>query len=178
MVGEIRDRETANIAVNTALTGHLLLSTLHTNDAATTLPRLLDMGIEEYLVASTVSIAIGQRLVRKICKNCKEQIPMTKAMKEALAQTPYASLLANSDFVHKGKGCEKCGGTGYNGRICINEVLVADNEVREAILRRASANEIKKIAIKNGMTTMFEDGFHKVKDGLTTIEEVLRVIHE
>ncbi|KKT23714.1 MAG: Type II secretion system protein E, partial [Candidatus Nomurabacteria bacterium GW2011_GWF2_43_8] len=106
MVGEIRDAETASIAVNTALTGHLLLSTLHTNDAATTLPRLLDMGIEEYLVASTVSIAIGQRLVRKICKDCKEKKPMTHGMKEALAQTPYASLLANNDFVYKGKGCE------------------------------------------------------------------------
>ena len=178
MVGEIRDAETANIAVNTALTGHLLLSTLHTNDAATTLPRLLDMGIEEYLVASTVSIAIGQRLVRKICKDCKEKITMTRAMKEALTQTPYATLLANSDFVYKGKGCEECGESGYMGRICINEVLVADSEIREAILRRASANEIKKIAIKNGMTTMFEDGFQKVKNGLTTIEEVLRVIHE
>ncbi|KKT00613.1 MAG: Type II secretion system protein E (GspE) [Candidatus Nomurabacteria bacterium GW2011_GWA2_43_15] len=178
MVGEIRDAETASIAVNTALTGHLLLSTLHTNDAATTLPRLLDMGIEEYLVASTVSIAIGQRLVRKICKDCKEKKPMTHGMKEALAQTPYASLLANNDFVYKGKGCEECGGSGYRGRICINEVLVADNEIKEAILRRASANEIKKIAVKNGMTTMFEDGFQKVKNGLTTIEEVLRVIHE
>ncbi|KKT23717.1 MAG: General secretory pathway protein E, partial [Candidatus Nomurabacteria bacterium GW2011_GWF2_43_8] len=104
--------------------------------------------------------------------------PMTHGMKEALAQTPYASLLANNDFVYKGKGCEECGGSGYRGRICINEVLVADNEIKEAILRRASANEIKKIAVKNGMTTMFEDGFQKVKNGLTTIEEVLRVIHE
>lgn len=99
-------------------------------------------------------------------------------MKKALAQTPYATLLLNCDFVYNGKGCEECNDSGYKGRICINEVLVADNEIREAILRRASANEIKKIAIKNGMTTMFEDGFQKVKDGLTTIEEVLRVIHE
>ncbi|MEK7564057.1 MAG: GspE/PulE family protein [Patescibacteria group bacterium] len=178
MVGEIRDAETASMAVNTALTGHLLLSTLHTNDAATTLPRLLDMGIEEYLVASTVSIAIGQRLVRKICSNCKEKITITHAMKESLAGTPYSALLFNNDFVYKGKGCETCGNSGYKGRICINEVLVADTEIREAILRRASANEIKKIAIKNGMTTMFEDGFQKVKNGLTTVEEVLRVIHE
>ncbi|MEK7105839.1 MAG: GspE/PulE family protein, partial [Patescibacteria group bacterium] len=178
MVGEIRDAETASIAVNTALTGHLLLSTLHTNDAATTLPRLLDMGIEEYLVSSTVSLAIGQRLVRQICKDCKEQIPITHAMKEALLKTPYSSLLLNNDFVYKGKGCDKCGNSGYRGRICINEVLVADAEIKEAILRRASAAEIKKIAIKNGMTTMFEDGFNKVKKGLTTVEEVLRVIHE
>ncbi|OGI94827.1 hypothetical protein A3A03_01455 [Candidatus Nomurabacteria bacterium RIFCSPLOWO2_01_FULL_40_18] len=160
MVGEIRDAETANIAVNTALTGHLLLSTLHTSDAATTLPRLLDMGIEEYLVASTVSIAIGQRLVRKICQHCKEK------------------TIVNKKLTYKGKGCEECNGSGYRDRICINEVLVADNKIREAILRRASASEIKKIAIKNGMTTMFEDGLQKVKAGLTTLEEVLRVIHE
>ncbi len=178
MVGEIRDAETASIAVNTALTGHLLLSTLHTNDAATTLPRLLDMGIEEYLVASTVSIAIGQRLVRKICADCKEKIVITHAMKEALAKTPYANLLVNNEFVYKGNGCEKCNNSGYRGRVCINEVLVADTEIKDAILRRASAAEIKKIAIKNGMTTMFEDGFNKVKEGLTTVEEVLRVIHE
>lgn len=178
MVGEIRDAETASIAVNTALTGHILLSTLHTSDAATTLPRLLDMGIEEYLVASTVSLAIGQRLVRKICKNCKEKIPMTHVMRESLLKTPYASLLVSNDFMHRGRGCKNCGNTGYKGRICINEVLVADDEIRESILRRASASEIKKIAIKNGMTTMFEDGFRKVNQGLTTIEEVLRVVHE
>ncbi len=178
MVGEIRDAETASIAVNTALTGHLLLSTLHTNDAATTLPRLLDMGIEEYLVASTISVAIGQRLVRKICTNCREKVPATTAMKNALAQIPHASVLLNSEFFYRRKGCIECGESGYRGRICINEVLVADNEIKEAILRRASANEIKKIAVKNGMTTMFEDGFQKVKNGFTTVEEVLRVIHE
>lgn len=178
MVGEIRDTETASIAVNTALTGHLLLSTLHTNDAAATLPRLLEMGIEEYLVASTVSVAIGQRLVRKICVACKEKVMITPAMKEALAGSPYAIFLMNSDFVYKAKGCKECNDSGYVGRICINEVLVADPEIREAILRRASASEIKKIAIKNGMTTMIEDGFRKVNAGLTTVEEVLRVIHE
>jgi type II secretory ATPase GspE/PulE/Tfp pilus assembly ATPase PilB-like protein len=148
MVGEIRDAETASIAVNTALTGHLLLSTLHTNDAATTLPRLLDMGIEEYLVASTVNIAIGQRLVRKICEHCK------------------------------GKKCEKCNHSGYLGRICINEILVADEAIREAILRKSSADEIRKIATSSGMTTMLEDGMQKVKAGITTMEEILRVIHE
>jgi len=167
MVGEIRDTETAGMAVNTALTGHLLLSTLHTNDAATTLPRLLDMGIEEYLVASTVSIAIGQRLVRKICKHCKEKIELTEK-----------TILLHSNYVYKGKGCGECNQSGYSGRICINEVLVADSEIREAILRKASADEIRKIAVKNGMTTMFEDGFRKVEAGETTIEEVLRVIHE
>ncbi len=156
MVGEIRDAETANIAVNTALTGHLLLSTLHTNDAATTLPRLLDMGIEEYLVASTINIAIGQRLVRKICEGCKEK---------------------QGEF-YKGKGCIECNESGYKGRTSINEVLVANDVIREAILRKAPAGEIKSLAIKNGMTTMIEDGYEKAKAGITTIEEILRVIQE
>ncbi len=178
MVGEIRDAETANIAVNTALTGHLLLSTLHTNDAATTLPRLLDMGIEEYLVASTVNIAIGQRLVRKICQNCKEKQTMTKVIKDSLAHTAFGPLLKEKQEFYKGAGCEACNGSGYKGRISINEVLVADEPIREAILRKASADEIKKIAMSRGMTTMFEDGFHKIEQGLTTIEEILRVIHE
>ena len=178
MVGEIRDSETANIAINTALTGHLLLSTLHTNDAATTLPRLLDMGIEEYLVASTVSIAIGQRLVRKICQNCKREVPITNALRESLLGTPLGKLLSESKAFYKGSGCEKCGNSGYIGRICINEVLVADETIREAILRKASASEIRALAISHGMTSMLEDGFNKVKAGKTTIEEVLRVIRE
>ncbi len=178
MVGEIRDSETAGIAVNTALTGHLLLSTLHTNDAATTLPRLLDMGIEEYLVASTVSIAIGQRLVRKICESCKEKIKISAAVKQSLLDTPFGKLLAKETTVYKGAGCEACGNSGYSGRICINEVLVADEAIKDAILRKASANEIRNLAIMRGMTTMLEDGFYKVKHGDTTIEEILRVVQE
>jgi len=178
MVGEIRDAETASIAVNTALTGHLLLSTLHTNDAATTLPRLLDMGIEEYLVASTVSVAIGQRLVRKICDSCKEEVEMSKAIKESLQDTPFAKLIKKSDKFWKGVGCSKCGDSGYSGRLSINEVLVADEVIKEAIIRKASAAEIKKIAICRGMTTMLEDGYKKVTGGLTTLEEILRVVHE
>jgi len=157
MVGEIRDAETAGIAVNTALTGHLLLSTLHTNDAATTLPRLLEMGVDAYLVASTVQVAIGQRLVRKICTGCKEKI---------------------GAGIYKGIGCIQCGNSGYKGRLCINEVLVATDEIRKAILRKASAAELKELAIQNGMTTMLEDGMAKVKNGETTLEEVLRVINE
>ncbi len=178
MVGEIRDIETANIAVNTALTGHLLLSTLHTNDSATTLPRLLDMGIEEYLVASTVSIAIGQRLVRKICDNCKEKVEMNPALIDSLKETPFAKLIKEKDQFWKGSGCKKCGKSGYVGRISINEVLVADEYIKEAILRKASATEIKKIAMSRGMTTILEDGYKKATKGLTTIEEVLRVAYE
>lgn len=177
MVGEIRDHETARIAVNTALTGHLLLSTLHTNDAATTLPRLLDMGIEEYLVASTVSIAIGQRLVRKICPLCKEKTEMSSAIKEYITGEMISSLNESVNF-YKGLGCNACGGSGYSGRICINEVLVADEAIKEAILRKASSDEIQKIAVSAGMTTMFEDGLKKVRSGVTSLEEVFRVIHE
>lgn len=177
MVGEIRDSETAGIAVNTALTGHLLLSTLHTNDAATTLPRLLDMGIEPFLVASTVNIAIAQRLVRKVCPDCKVQKTLTTVEQKSLAEVIPANLNFNYKVLHYGKGCAACNESGYRGRIGISEVLVVDNEIRDAILRKASSSELKQLARKNGMTTMIEDGCHKAEHGLTTIEEVLRVIH-
>lgn len=143
MVGEIRDGETASIAVNTALTGHLLLSTLHTNDAATTLPRLLDMGIDAYLVSTTINIAIGQRLVRRTCSHCKEKLTVTKAGAEALTHLRLKTPIKEGDVVYKGKGCDECLTTGYKGRLSINEVLVADAEVREAILRKASAGELR-----------------------------------
>ncbi len=178
MVGEIRDQDTAAIAVNTALTGHVLLSTLHTNDAATTLPRLMEMGVEPYLVASTVNIAIAQRLVRKICEKCVEKVALTKYMQENLKTLPLAKPITKAREFYKGKGCAECNKSGYKGRVCINEVLVADQKIRDAILAKASSNEIKKIAIKNGMTTMLDDGFDKASLGQTTIEEVLRVVHE
>ena len=176
MVGEIRDRETAGIAVNTALTGHLLLSTLHTNDASTTLPRLLDMGIEPYLVASTVNVAIGQRLVRTICKHCSKERAISDAEKARLKEIAPDAKVPKT--VSEGEGCEDCGGTGYQGRISINEVLVVDNDVREAILRKESARSIRDAAVKNGMTTMLVDGIEKARSGLTTFEEVLRVVQE
>jgi type II secretory ATPase GspE/PulE/Tfp pilus assembly ATPase PilB-like protein len=177
MVGEIRDSETAGIAVNTALTGHLLLSTLHTNDAATTLPRLLDMKIEPYLVASTVNIAIGQRLVRKVCTHCAVDVPLASALRDDLQKmTSNKQPLWITEY-KKGVGCKECNLSGYSGRITISEVLVADEEIREAILKKASSDEIRRIAVKNGMTTMFDDGMQKVSNGITTIEEILRVIH-
>lgn len=177
MVGEIRDAETAGIAVNTALTGHLLLSTLHTNDAATTLPRLLDMGIDAYLVASTVSLAIGQRLIRRVCENCKTDYQLTEAEKFSLNEILPEKAKKQNKFYH-GVGCEACGGSGYRGRIGVNEVLVVDNQVREAILKKASAAAIRDIAIKNGMTTMFKEGFNKALRGETTIAEILRSIND
>ncbi|MEK7203489.1 MAG: GspE/PulE family protein [Patescibacteria group bacterium] len=180
MVGEIRDVETAALAVNTALTGHLLLSTLHTNDSATTLPRLLDMKVEPYLVASTVNLAIAQRLVRKICSKCKARRKLTDGEKKSLEDFFQNSVLGsglNLEFYY-GEGCEKCANTGFQGRVGIFEVMLIDNMVREAFLRKASANEIKLIASGNGMSTMVEDGIRKAGNSITTLEEVLRVINE
>ncbi len=178
MVGEIRDEETAGLAVNTALTGHLLLSTIHTNDAATTLPRLIDLKIEPYLIASTVNIAIGQRLVRRICENCKKKFKMTKQELNSLSKVVPENVLGNSGTFFKGDGCDKCNDTGYKGRVCINEVLVVDNAIRNAIHNKATASQIKIEATKQGMTSIIEDGFHKAKMGITTIEEILRTLHE
>lgn len=177
MVGEIRDEETAGIAVNAALTGHLVLSTIHTNDAPTTLPRLIDMKVESFLIASTVNIAIGQRLVRKLCPDCKTKEKLTEAELKSLADL-HSEKSWDQNVYYVGKGCKSCGDSGYKGRIGIYEVLEIDDELREAIVRRASASDIKKIAIKNGMTTMLEDGLHKASEGITTIQEILRVIHE
>ncbi len=170
MVGEIRDTETASIAVNTALTGHLVLTTLHTTNAATTLPRLLDMKIEPYLVASTIQLAIGQRLVRRICIECKEEVSLPDAVQERLP--------ALSGTWYRGKGCDVCSHSGYKGRVSINEVLVMTERVRDAVARRASASEIQKIALAEGMHGMMADGIAKANSGDTTIEEVLRATHE
>ncbi|MEK7641061.1 MAG: GspE/PulE family protein [Patescibacteria group bacterium] len=178
MVGEIRDQEAAGIAVNAALTGHLLLSTIHTNDAPTTLPRLLDMGIEPFLIASTVNIAIGQRLVRKLCDKCKTKKDISPEELKSLARAIPEKLLAGHKTFYYGAGCDNCDKSGYKGRIGIYEVLEMDDELRSALLRNADSSEIKRIAMKNGMTTMTEDGFLKALDGLTTIEEILRVTHE
>jgi type IV pilus assembly protein PilB len=182
MVGEIRDGETAGIAVNTALTGHLLLSTLHTNDSATTLPRLLDMGIDAYLVASTVNVAIGQRLVRRICKDCKKEFALSSVERTSVLDALPPRLRARESEIgttfFNGEGCEKCDGTGYAGRVGVNEVLVIDPAVREAILTKSPATVIKAIAIENGMTTMLEDGLLKAAAGDTTLEEILRSVNE
>jgi len=178
MVGEIRDRETASIAINAALTGHQLLSTLHTTDAATTLPRLLDMGVEPFLVASTVNIALGQRLVRMICPTCKTKKKLTDAEFEHLKSILPADVIDNHRDFYYGKGCAECGDTGYFDRIGLYEVLEINDFIREAVMRRADAGEIKKIAIKNGMVPILEDGFRKALSGLTTIEEILRVVNE
>jgi len=177
MVGEIRDHETAQIAVNTALTGHLVLSTLHTNDAATTLPRLLDMHIEPYLVASTVSVAIGQRLVRRICEKCRASHSLSPGEKSRLLEIAPKHEIQGKNFFF-GKGCEKCAFTGFRGRVTVSEVLVMNNDIREVILKKGSSADVRIAAIKSGMTTMLEDGISKVHTGVTTIGEILRVLHE
>jgi len=178
MVGEIRDIETSGLAVNTALTGHLVLSSLHTNDAATTLPRLLDMKVEAYLISSTVNIAIGQRLIRRICEHCKTAKKITASEIQSLSGIMPAEIFSKHKVFYSGKGCERCNQTGYQGRIGIHECLVMDPTIREAILRKATASEIRKIAIQQGMVPMIQDGFEKAALGITTIEEVLRMLHE
>ena len=178
MVGEIRDEETAGIAVNAALTGHLLLSTIHTNDAATTLPRLLDMKVEPFLIASTVNIAIGQRLVRRICENCKKEKVLTVAELESLKSTFSGIPYVAKKKLYYGSGCERCGDSGYFGRTGIYEVLEVTAAVKKAITEQRSSDEIESIARGEGMTTMVEDGLTKAQAGITSIEEVLRVMHE
>ncbi len=167
MVGEIRDLETAGIAIHAALTGHLLFSTLHTNDAPGAITRLMDMGIENYLVASTLICVMAQRLVRRICPHCRvsQEVPADAALR----------FSEGLDQVWSGAGCEHCSGTGYRGRIGIFEVLAVGDEVRDMIMRRATAKEIKDRAVALGMRTLREDGIRKVKAGVTTIDEVLRV---
>ncbi len=180
MVGEIRDQETAGLAINTALTGHLLLSTLHTTDSATTLPRLLDLKIEGYLIASTVNIIIGQRLVRRVCPNCRVVAVISPVEAQSLGDFFPPNLLREirSRKFYAGKGCTKCNFSGYFGRIGVHEVLVPNNSVREAVLVKAPALFIKKLAIAAGMVPLLEDGFKKALAGLTTIKEVLKILHE
>lgn len=184
MVGEIRDEETADIAVNSALTGHLVLSTLHTNDASTTLPRLLDMGIEPFLVASTVNVVIAQRLVRKVCEHCKTSYPLSLEEKKLVESIPEVrKIFEEKDYsdldkvnLYKGTGCKKCTNTGYAGRIGIFEVLEVDKDIKKLILQKESSSNITEKARENGMITMIEDGLEKVFAGETTLSEVLRVI--
>jgi type IV pilus assembly protein PilB len=176
MVGEIRDEETASIAVNAALTGHLVLSTLHTNDSPTTFPRLVDMGVAPFLIASTVNVAMGQRLVRRLCTVCRVKRSLTAAEVKSLSELiPDAKKKTEYYF---GKGCNVCNNSGYSGRIGIREVLEINNEIRELIMKRSSAQDIKEAALRNGMVTMLQDGFEKATSGLTSLEEVLRLIRE
>jgi len=175
MVGEIRDFETAQIAVQAALTGHLVLSTVHTNDAPGTVTRLIDMGIEPFLISSSVILILAQRLVRKICTDCREPIKVHPQLLIDLGIPPDE---VRSFPVYKGKGCPICNNTGCKGRVGLYEVMPLKEEVKELILSRASTSEIKKEAIRLGMKTLRQSGIAKIKDGLTSIEEVLRTTIE
>jgi type IV pilus assembly protein PilB len=172
MVGEIRDYETAEIGVKAALTGHLVLSTLHTNDAPSTINRLLNMGIEPFLVSSSVILILAQRLLRKICSGCKAPAEVNP---QALIELGFTPEEAESMTVYKGTGCAICSGTGYKGRVALYEVMAISDRIRDLILNGASTGEIKQAAVENGMYTLRKSGLEKVRLGQTTIEEVIRV---
>jgi len=185
MVGEIRDEETADISINAALTGHLLLSTLHTNDAATTFPRLIEMGVEPFLIASSVNLIVAVRLVRKICDHCKmsyipegEELDILKMTPEIMHEVQ--SISGTKDFSHlrlyKGSGCKMCGNSGYNERVGIFELLEMNEDIRLLIIQKASAEEINKQAILSGMTSLLHDGVVKTLNGTTTFEEIVRAV--
>ncbi|MBN1405248.1 MAG: Flp pilus assembly complex ATPase component TadA [Candidatus Omnitrophica bacterium] len=171
MVGEVRDFETAEIAIRIALTGHLVFSTLHTNDASGAVARLLDMGIEPYLVSSSVECAIAQRLVRLICSKCKKEIKLDDKLKKELG----LKIDYSKTKIYQGEGCPACKFTGFKGRTGIYEILPLTDEIRDLVLRRASADQIKQKAVALGMKTLFDDGVEKILAGVTTIGEVLRV---
>jgi len=175
MVGEIRDFETAEIAIRTALTGHLVFSTLHTNDAASGVTRLLDMGVEPFLVASSIEAFVAQRLLRVICHQCKEEV--RKPLLELREEIAVSLKIQNLDNIkiYRGKGCEHCNNTGYLGRTAIYEVLVVNETIRKAILEKRRSDDIKRIVIEQGMITLRQDGWRKVMEGLTTPEEVMNV---
>ncbi|OGF24447.1 MAG: type IV-A pilus assembly ATPase PilB [Candidatus Eisenbacteria bacterium RBG_19FT_COMBO_70_11] len=171
MVGEIRDIDTGSIAVKAALTGHLVLSTLHTNDAPSAIGRMIDMGVEPFLVASSVNLVLAQRLVRRVCNGCKHEIELSEEVRRELQL--YDEQLAGAHFF-EGAGCVECNNTGYRGRQGVYEVMPMTNKIRELVLERASAAEIKKTAIDEGMLTLRRDGLEKLRRGMTSAEEILK----
>ncbi len=186
MVGEIRDEETANMAINSALTGHLVLSTIHTNDAAGAIPRLADMGVEEFLIASSVNLIIAQRLVRKICESCRQEEKLSPELSDALVRELQSlgveeegvqQIIGDGTF-YMGAGCDKCGNSGMKGRVGIFEVLSVSTKIINLISNKATAAEIQKQAVSEGMELMIFDGLRKAKEGITTIKEIMRVTRE
>jgi len=173
MVGEMRDFETSEIAIQAALTGHLVFSTLHTNDAPGAVTRMVEMGVEPYLVSSSVIGVLAQRLVRTICPACKETYMLTAEELEDIGLKGEGKVK-----FYKGKGCPKCMNTGYRGRLGIFELMILDEEIRNLTVAKRPAEEIRKKAMASGMTTLKDNGIEKIKAGLTTVEEVLRVTEE
>jgi type IV pilus assembly protein PilB len=170
LLGEIRDSETAKIAVQAALTGHLVLSTLHTNDAPSSITRLVNIGVEPYLISSAVNAVLAQRLVRKICQHCKEEFQPSPEMKEFLMLQGFTS-----DKTYKGKGCDRCRKTGYAGRLGIYELMIMDDSLRDVITRNPDVTQLRKLCRERGLVTLRQDGFEKVMKGQTTVDEILRV---
>jgi general secretion pathway protein E len=176
MVGEMRDLETARICVQSALTGHLVLSTLHTNDAASSVTRLVEMGVEDYLLTSTLNAVVGQRLVRILCEDCRTAY---EPLRETVEKTGLERLASgDTPVLYRATGCEQCNDTGYRGRTAVLELIVMTDVIRRLVLQRADAVEIQRAAREEGMRTMYEDGLCKALAGTTTMEEVMRVTHE
>jgi type IV pilus assembly protein PilB len=169
MIGEIRDQETADIAVRSATTGHLVLSTVHTNDAPGVITRLIDMGIEPFMVASSVIGSVSQRLVRRICPNCRVRYEPSQA------ELVFAGFQGESVDLYEGKGCDKCNQTGYRGRVAIHEVLMVTPDIQKLILSSPSNDELRQVALREGMISLKDDGIDKVRQGATTIKEIMRV---
>jgi type IV pilus assembly protein PilB len=178
MVGEIRDEETATIAIHSALTGHLVLSTIHTNDAVSSVPRFLDMGVQGYLLASTLNLVVAQRLVRRICQNCIMEYKPSDEIIKKIHKTEGVGTKVEKKAYFRGKGCDRCRNTGFRGRVGIYEILEVNDEIRELIVQQSSSIVLKKAALKTGFKNMYEDGLEKVQAGLTTIEEMLAAVME
>jgi type IV pilus assembly protein PilB len=170
MLGEIRDAETATIAVQAALTGHLVLSTLHTNDAPSSVTRLINIGVEPYLISAAVNAILAQRLVRKICQHCKQEHVLSDETREFLTMQGFGD-----GMVYKGAGCDRCRKTGYAGRLGIYELLVMDDGLRDMVTANPDVNQLRKLCRERGLVTLRQDGFEKVMKGMTTVDEILRV---
>jgi general secretion pathway protein E len=176
MIGEMRDSETAKIAIQAALTGHLVLSTLHTNNAASSITRLLDMGVEDYIATSTLNGVLAQRLVRRLCKACRRPL---KVLPELVERMELTSLVDEREpQLYEAVGCKACHSTGYHGQMAVIEVLGVSDEIRRLILRHATATDLHRAAVAEGMRTMYQDGLLKALSGETTMEEVLRVTRD
>jgi type IV pilus assembly protein PilB len=173
MVGEIRDEETARTAIQAAMTGHLVFSTLHTNDAPSAITRLVNMGVEPYLISAALNMVLAQRLVRRICPKCREKFEPKRTLRKALTRMGFEV----AEF-YRGIGCRRCRNTGYSGRIGIHELLAINDELRDAIVRDASIAELRRLGNANGLISLPVDGFRKVREGITTVEEILQVAGE
>jgi type IV pilus assembly protein PilB len=172
LVGEIRDNETAIISIEAALTGHLVLSTLHTNDAPSALTRLTEIGAEPFLVATALEAVVAQRLARRLCPKCR--VPFVEPT-EVLTSLGFPHDPFDLPQIFRAGGCSSCSGTGYRGRVALHEVMTVTEEIEQLVVTRATGNEIRQVAVQQGMVSLREDGFSKIAQGLTTIEEVLRV---